>query len=104
MEASGVVGNRKSTCLYLNQEVVETARKVGLNLSKVSENALIATIERLRCPESETSLQSQAGSEGRGRDLNPGARLHRPVGYQATPLWPIMCAFVMKFRERVSWS
>ena len=23
-------------------------------------------------------------SEGRGRDSNPGARLHRPVGYQAT--------------------
>ena len=99
-----MVGNRESTCLYLNQEVVETARKVGLNLSRVSENVLFEAIGRLEGPKQETSLRSQAGSEGRGRDLNPGARLHRPVGYQATPLWPIMCAFVMKFRERVSGS
>ena len=36
--------------------------------------------------------RSQTNPEGRGRDLNPGARLHRPVGYQATPLFPIIRA------------
>ncbi len=32
--------------------------------------------------------------EGRGWDLNPGARLHRPIGYQATsprPLFGRLC-------------
>ena len=104
MGASDKMSGRKSTCLYLSQEVVETARKVGLNLSKISENALVEAIERLKGPERETGLGSEAGSEGRGRDLNPGARLHRPVGYQATMLWSIMRALVMKFRERVSGS
>ena len=84
-------GNRKSTCLYLETEVVETARHVGLNMSKVSENALSEAIRRLQEPRQETSPNSPAHTEGRGRDLNPGARLHRPVGYQATsprPLFP----------------
>ena len=27
--------------------------------------------------------------EGRGRDLNPGKRLHRPIGYQATSPRPL---------------
>jgi hypothetical protein len=29
--------------------------------------------------------------EGRDRDLNPGARLHRPIGYQATSPRPLFC-------------
>ncbi len=28
--------------------------------------------------------------EGRGWDLNPGARLHRPIGYQATSPRPLL--------------
>ncbi|TEU15018.1 MAG: hypothetical protein E3J21_14365, partial [Anaerolineales bacterium] len=80
MGVHGNMGSRKSTCLYLDQGVVEVAKQVGLNISKVSENALIGAIERLRCPEPETSLGSQTNPGG--RDLNPGARLHRPVGYQ----------------------
>ena len=31
--------------------------------------------------------------EGRGRDLNPGKRLHRPIGYQATSPRPHFHAF-----------
>jgi hypothetical protein len=84
MGVNGEMGSRKSTCLYLDARVVETARRMGFNVSRVSENALIGAIERLRRPEPETSLRSQTSLEGRGRDSNPGARLHRPVGYQAT--------------------
>ncbi len=29
-------------------------------------------------------LSAEEFLEGRGRDLNPGKRLHRPLGYQAT--------------------
>ena len=84
MGARGKMGNRKSTCLYINKKVLESAKRVGLNISKVSENALKMAIERLSEPKLGTVLQSKARAEGRGRDLNPGARLHRPVGYQAT--------------------
>ena len=84
MGAYGKMGDKKSTCLYINKKVLETAREIGLNVSRVSENALIEAIGRLEGPEPETGLNSQTDREGRGRDLNPGDRLHRPVGYQAT--------------------
>ena len=84
MGANGRMGNRKSTCLYLDMKVVETARQLGLNISRVSENALKEAIGRLGGQEPEAGLDSQTDREGRGRDSNPGDRLHRPVGYQAT--------------------
>ena len=83
------MGNKKSTCLYLDQEIVETAKQMGLNVSRVSENALMEAIECLRKPNRGAGLTSRADSEGRGRDSNPGARLHRPVGYQATSPRPL---------------
>ena len=72
------MGNKKSTCLYLDQEVVETVEKFGLNVSRVSENALFDAIRRLVKSEQATSVQGPINIEGRGRDSNPGARLHRP--------------------------
>ncbi len=78
------MGKKVSTCLYINKEVLETAKRVGLNVSRVSENALKEAIGRLEDPKQETGLRSRPRAEGRGRDSNPGARLHRPVGYQAT--------------------
>jgi hypothetical protein len=53
---------------------------LGLNVSKVSENALIEAIGRLRGPEQGNGLRSRAEVEGRDRDSDPGAGLHRPVG------------------------
>ena len=86
MEVHGAVGSKVSTCLYIDKGVLETARHVGLNVSKVAENSLIEAIRRLTDPKPETSIsiQPKLDLEGRGRDLNPGARLHRPIGYQAT--------------------
>ena len=93
MEVYGIMGNKVSACLYIDRGVVEAPRQVGLNVSKVAENSLIEAIRRLADPRPETSLSSQPKLEleGRDRDLNPGARLHRPIGYQATsprPLFP----------------
>ena len=81
-----------STCLYIEQEVLETAHNVGLNVSRVAENALIEAIGKLTGTNQATGLPSRAPSnhEGRGRDLNPGARLHRPIGYQATSPRPLL--------------
>ncbi len=47
MEANGNMRSRKSTCLYLDKEIVEAARQVGLNISRVFENALKEAIGRL---------------------------------------------------------
>ena len=80
MKLSDRMGRKKSTCLYLDTEVVETAKQLGLNISKVSENALKEAIGRLSGTKQEDSLKSQPNPEGRDRDLNPGAGLHRPVG------------------------
>jgi len=54
------MGRKKSTCLYLDAKVVENARRLGFNISKVSENALKEAIERLRSPKQETDLNSPA--------------------------------------------
>jgi hypothetical protein len=91
MEAYGVMGNKVSACLYIDKGVLEAARQVGLNVSKVAENSLIEAVRRLTGPKPEASLSSQPklDAEGRGRDLNPGARLHRPIGYQATSPRPL---------------
>lgn len=84
MGACDKMKSKVSTCLYLDRKILETAKRVGLNVSRVSENALKEAIGRLTGPEQETSLNSPARREGRGRDSSPGARLHRPIGYQAT--------------------
>ena len=93
MEEYGVMRNKISTCLYIDRGVLESARNVGLNISKVSENALIRAIDMLQGAKPATGLVSlpphDYEGEGRGRDLNPGARLHRPIGYQATSPRPL---------------
>ncbi len=67
------MGTKVYACLYIDRKILENAKRVGLNVSRVCENALVEAIGRLRGMEVETSLRSQAGFEGRGRDSNPGA-------------------------------
>ncbi len=78
MELNGRMVKKKSMCLSLDKKIVETARRMGLNVSRVSENALKEAIRRLGNPEQGTSLNSPGNPEGRDRDSNPGAGLHRP--------------------------
>lgn len=80
METSGRMEKKKSTCLYLDREVVGTARRTGLNLSKICENALVEAVGCLNGPKREDGLGGRDYLEGRDRDSDPGAGLHRPVG------------------------
>jgi site-specific recombinase XerD len=82
MEAHGVTRNKVSTCLYIDRKVIETAKQAGLNISKVAENSLIDAIGRLTGTKPGTASRNQpsVSLEGRGRDLNPGTRLHRQGG------------------------
>ena len=77
------------TSIRIEQDVLRTAKELGLSVSKVSENALKEAIRRLQTPVQQTVTDgglvdarsaSHQRLEGRGRDSNPGARLHRPVG------------------------
>jgi hypothetical protein len=63
------MSNKVSTCLYIDKGVLETARRVGLNVSRVSENALKEAIGRLMGPKRETGLNSPPRGEGRGQAL-----------------------------------
>jgi len=85
MGARVKVGSKRSACLYIDGGVLKTARRMGLNVSKVSENALKEAIRRLGDSETGTGLLSRPRLEGRGRDSNPGVRLHRPAEDQETP-------------------
>jgi integrase/recombinase XerD len=72
------MGTKVNACIYLDRKVLGTAKEIGLNVSKVSENALKEAIRRLGGQGPEAGLSSQADREGRGRASNPGGRLHRP--------------------------
>ena len=62
--------NRKvSTCLYIDGGVLETAKETGLNISKVSENALKEAIRRLKGPEQETGLISLPRAQRAGAGI-----------------------------------
>ena len=67
------MASRKSTCLYLDARVVETARQVGLNISKVSENALVEAISLLSRPKPEAGLDSPARAERAGAGIRTRA-------------------------------
>ena len=86
MKIKGIKG---TVSITLPPNLVVKARELGLNISRIAENALKDYIKRLEHPKTETngsrflgkaSLLKEGLWEGRGRDLNPGGRLHRPVG------------------------
>jgi len=59
MGACVKVGNRRSACLCIDEEILETAKRIGLNVSRVSENSLVkAIIDRLIRPKEEMKPSS----------------------------------------------
>lgn len=52
-------GKKENVMIYLDQKVVKEARELGLNLSKVSENALKEAIRRLKGENPSNILNSQ---------------------------------------------
>jgi len=66
-----------STCLYISRQVLEAAKKSGLNVSRVSENALVEAIGRLEGP-------ARGMGECGGRDSDP--RRPPPEDLKSSPL------------------
>ena len=76
-------GRKKNVVIYLDPEVVKEAKDLGLNISKISENALKEAIRRLKGENNKNILNYHSSDdclngERSGRDLNP-----RPPAYQA---------------------
>ena len=84
MEEDGRVSSKVATCLYMSREVVEAARRIGLNLSRVSENALVEAVGRLRG----TDTRNGPGNVVRGVGFEPT----NPCGIAASGLrlWPCL--------------
>ena len=63
---------RKNVVITLDPELVEKARKLGLNISKVCENALIQAVKALE----------QVFDENKGGGGTVGFPLVRPPGFE----------------------
>ena len=75
-------GGKVSTCLYISREVLETAKNLGLNLSRVAENALIEAVGRLQGPKCETGRPNCPDNVVRGVGFGPT----NPCGIAASGL------------------
>jgi len=53
------MSKKVSTCLYITKEVLETAKRVGLNLSRVTENALKEATCRMLGADPETGTTNR---------------------------------------------
>ena len=71
MVTCGMNGGKVSACLYIGREVLETAKESGLNLSRVSENALIEAIGRLHGPETRNGPAAASDRLVRGVGFGP---------------------------------
>jgi len=70
---------KKRTTLYLEEELIETAKKLGLNLSRICEIALEDAIKRLKGAD----LKNE-GEKCGGWDSNP--RRPTPEDLKSSPL------------------
>ena len=71
-----------SACLYIGRDVLETAKRLGLNVSRVSENALVEAIGRLSGPEAGKGLNGSSDNVVRGVGFGPT----NPCGIAASGL------------------
>ena len=86
------------TSIRIDQDVLRTAKELGLSVSKVSENALKEAIKRLQTPVQQTETNggyidmrsvSRSALKWTGRDLNPRppeckSGVHARLNYRPT--------------------
>jgi hypothetical protein len=64
-------GGKVSACLYIGKDVLKTAKDLGLNVSRVSENALVEAIRKLDVPEAGKEAAGSPGLVVRGVGFGP---------------------------------
>ena len=77
-------GKKKNVVIYLDPEVVKEAKELGLNISKICENALKEAVRRLKGEYSQNNLNSQKSDDcesvetpGVGFEPTRARRAHR---------------------------
>ena len=81
-----IKGKKASVVITLDPESVKKARDLGLNISKICQNALDEAIRRLGDPESGTMING-GSNESRDKDRWAGPDLNRrPSARQADVL------------------
>ncbi len=80
-------GKKENVMIYLDPQVVKEARELGLNISKVSENALKEAIRRLK-GENSQNKQDSLFSDRRAEPTN-GAQTDMAPGVGFEPTRPI---------------
>ena len=81
-----IKGNKAQVQITLPPELVEKARRNGLNISKIAENALNEVIRRLESP-GPTSMTSGGPEDARNKDRWAGPDSNRrPSARQADVL------------------
>jgi post-segregation antitoxin (ccd killing protein) len=84
------MGAKRQILLYIDSEIAKKAKELGLNLSKVSENALKEAVRRLEGMNSETGSQDGIHCDVKGAswcggwDSNP--RRPSPEDLKSSPL------------------
>ena len=73
------MGNKTRTTLYLDAELVKNAHQLGLNVSKIAENALKDAIERMERPKTLNN----------GGERLEKTEVVRGVGFEPTNLYRI---------------
>ena len=73
------MGKKKNVLLYLDEDVVEEAKELGLNLSKVCENALKEAIKRLKGENCENNSYSPFSNRMAG---HTNKKMVRPPGFE----------------------
>ena len=72
---------KKNVMIRIDEELVRKAKDIGLNISKISENALKSIIEEIESPNPQSNPGNNPEKGGTGtvgsdwcgcRDLNPG--------------------------------
>ncbi len=98
---------RKKVSITIDQKIYEKAHKLGLNVSKIAENALLShidAIENINQPKQPFSVHAfpQERVEWTGRDLNPRlldceSSVHTRLNYRPSTCHPTELHAVREF-------
>ena len=88
------MGKKVKVTLLMDDEVVKKGKNLGLNLSKVCENALIDMIKRIESPKGDTGTGNRTAKCEREDVAGPG-------GFEpSTPDLGGLCSILTELRAR----
>lgn len=81
------MGKTQVTSIRVNEELLRDAKDLGLNVSKVAENALKAAVEAMQTSNAKGGFSGRAFAKQKGGGAPSGIRT-RGVGSTGLHVWP----------------